>query len=176
MPNRNKLLTRLLNATLVPLVALVLIFEEWGWEPLSRFLSRMARLPVWGQIERLIARLPPYAALLTFFTPVVVLIPIKMLAWYWVAQGHAFLGLAVVAIAKIVGTAMLARLFTLTQPALMKLPWFASLYTRWKNWKDRMIAHVHDMPQWRAFIVRRRLLGRQVRRVLTFLMGVFRAP
>jgi hypothetical protein len=38
------------------------------------------------------------------------------------------LGLAVIVVAKIAGTALVARLFQLTQPALMKLGWFARFY------------------------------------------------
>jgi len=154
------ILARIASATLVPLLALILMFEEWGWGPLSRMLGVLARLPVWSQIERLILRLPPYLALMTFLVPVVGIIPIKLLAWYWVAQGHVMLGLSIVLVAKIVGTAIIARLFTLTQPALMELPWFASLHGRWKRWKDRIIARVICTPQWKAFVVRRRRLGR----------------
>jgi hypothetical protein len=43
-----------------------------------------------------------------------------------------------------------ARLFTLTQPALMQMPWFARLYGRWKPWKDALIARVKGSPMWRA--------------------------
>ena len=29
-----------------------------------------------------------------------------------------------------------------THPTLMRLPWFANLYRRWKPWKDRIIAQL----------------------------------
>lgn len=174
MKNRNSLLSRLLNATLVPPVALVLIFEEWGWEPLSRFLARMARLPIWGMAERLIVRLPPYAALLAFALPGLVLFPVKLLALYWLSQGHAFLGLAVIAAAKVIGTAIVARLFTLTHPALMRLPWFAALYGRWKLWKDAVIAHVKATRQWRAFIIVKRRWSRLARHLAARIRVAFR--
>jgi hypothetical protein len=138
-----------LKAVGTVLVALLLIFEEWGWDPLSRLLKRMARLPVWSQIEGLIVRLPPYAALGVFAVPVLALIPIKLVAWYWVAQGHAVLGLSIVVAAKVVGTAIAARLFQLTQPALMQLPWFARGYNRWIAWKDRVTARVRQSLAWR---------------------------
>jgi len=131
------------------LFALLLIFEEWGWDPLARLLYRMARLPVWSQIEKLIVRLPPYAALCVFAVPVLALIPIKLLAWYWVSQGHAVLGLSVVVAAKVLGTAIAARLFQLTQPALMQLAWFSRAYTAWKRWKDDITARVRQSTIWR---------------------------
>ncbi len=100
-----RLLTTLFNVTAGPLLALVLIFEEWGWEPLQRLAARLARLPLWARLEALIVRLPPYAALAVFFVPMLLLLPIKLLALYWISRGHAVLGLLVVLAAKLLGTA-----------------------------------------------------------------------
>lgn len=145
-----RLISGLFNFTVGPVLALILIFEEWGWEPLSRLLGYLARLPLWARMEAFIARLPPYAALVAFFAPALMLLPVKLLALYWISRGHAVLGLIVVLAAKMLGTAAVARLFALTQPALMQMPWFASLYGRWKPWKDALIARVKDSPIWRA--------------------------
>ena len=60
------------------------------------------------------------------------------------------LGAAVVIAAKIVGTAIVARLFVITQPALMQLNWFARWYPRWVAWKDGIIAQVKASWYWRA--------------------------
>ncbi len=145
-----RFLAALFNATLAPLLALLLIFEEWGWEPLSRWLAKLARLPVFAQLERLIVRFPPYVALVAFLVPMLLLLPIKLLALYWISRGHAVLGLAVVLAAKTLGTAAVARLFTLTQPALMRLAWFAWLYGHWIPWKDALIARVKNSGAWRS--------------------------
>lgn len=150
MPLLKRLLTSLFNATLAPVLALILIFEEWGWEPLARLVARLARLPLWARMEAFIARLPPYGALIVFFVPALMLLPVKLLALYWISRGHTLLGLAVVLAAKMLGTAAVARLFALTQPALMRLAWFARLYGRWIPWKDALIARVKNSPVWRA--------------------------
>jgi hypothetical protein len=144
-----RLLTALFNITIGPVLALVLIFEEWGWEPLARLVARLARLPLWARIEALIVRLPPYAALAVFFVPMLLLLPVKLLALYWISRGHAVLGIAVVLAAKLLGTAAVARLFALTQPALMQLAWFARWYGMWKRWKDALIAHAKGSAIWR---------------------------
>ena len=175
MDRQKRALKAATNATLVPILALILIFEEWGWEPLARLLGQLAKLPVWGRIEKLIMRLPPWAALVTFFIPMVALIPIKLLAWYWVAQGHAFLGLAVVVAAKVFGTAIVARLFTLTHPALMQMVWFARLYHRFRVWKDQIIARVTDTPQWQGLIAKKRRWGRKGRCALMRVRKAFAA-
>jgi hypothetical protein len=145
-----RLLSGLFNVTIGPVLALILIFEEWGWEPLSRLLGYLARLPLWARMEALITRLPPYGALVAFFVPALMLLPVKLLALYWIGRGHTMLGLAVVLAAKMLGTAAVARLFALTQPALMRLAWFARLYGHWKPWKDALIARVKSSPLWRT--------------------------
>ncbi|MEI8324427.1 MAG: hypothetical protein WCH44_03515 [Betaproteobacteria bacterium] len=131
------------------LIALVLLFEEWGWEPLAALFARLARLPLWAWIERRITALPPWGALMVFFVPMLALLPVKLGALYLFAHGHATLGLVLLLGAKLLGTAVLARLFQLTQPALMQLAWFARWYPRWKSWKDRLIQQVHASAPWR---------------------------
>ncbi len=142
-------LKKFLRTLLLAPVAVFLLFEEWGWEPLAAAIAALGRLPWWGQLERLIACLPPWAALLVFGVPVAALVPIKLLALYLFGQGHVMLGLELVLAAKLGGTAIAARLFQLTHPALMQLKWFARLYTPWKNWKDRVLAQVRNSRSWR---------------------------
>ena len=141
---------RILRSLLLLPVALFLLFEEWGWEPLASAFAALGRLPVWQRLERLIAGLPPWAALLVFGVPVLALIPIKLLALYLIGEGQIGLGIGLVLLAKLAGTAIAARLFQLTQPALMQLAWFARSYTAFKSWKDRMLRHVRTSWPWRA--------------------------
>ena len=56
---------------------LVLVFEEWGWRPLSAFIARLAKYAPIAAVERLIANLPPYAALFAIALPTVLLVPLK---------------------------------------------------------------------------------------------------
>jgi hypothetical protein len=142
-------LRRLLRNTFTALLALVLLFEEWGWEPLQALLARLARLPLWAWMEGRIALLPPWAAVAVFAVPALALLPIKLLALFLIGRHHALMGLCVLLSAKVAGTALLARLFTLTQPTLMRLAWFAHWYPRWKRWKDGIIAQVRASPAWR---------------------------
>ena len=129
---------------------LVVLFEEWGWVPLARAFAILARLPWLGQLERRISSLPPWAAILAFGVPVVTLVPIKLLALYLFSQGHVVLGVSLVMAAKLTGTALAARLFQLTEPALMRMAWFARLYTPWKSWKDRVLMQLRQSAPWRV--------------------------
>ena len=155
---------RLLRAAVSALLALVILFEEWGWEPLQRALARLARLPPVGWLEDRIRALPPYAALVMFALPALALLPLKLLALAWIAGGHVLAGAAVVVAAKIVGTALVARLFVLTRPKLMTLAWFAAVYGRWSAWKEAVFARVRASWPWRVGRVAKRRVQRMVAR------------
>lgn len=130
-------------------LALLILFEEWGWEPLQRLLAWVGAWPGFRQLEAWVRRLPPYGALALFALPTLALLPIKLLALWAVSRGHALLGLAVILAAKLGGTAVVARLFTLTRPALMRLAWFARLHGRWVPWKEALLARVRASAPWR---------------------------
>ncbi len=151
-----------LRGLISALLALVVLFEEWGWEPLQRLMARLGRLPFFAWLERCIARLPPYAALVVFFVPMVALFPVKLGALWLIAHGHALVGAALIVGAKLLGTALVARLFALTKPSLMTLAWFARLYGRWTVWKDAIYLQVRASWPWRAS----RVIKRRVQRGL----------
>ncbi|HSW17302.1 MAG TPA: hypothetical protein VLJ86_08760 [Ramlibacter sp.] len=148
-------------------IALIVVFEEWGWEPLQRAMALLAKRLRLEWLSQRIAALPPYPALTLFLLPVLLLLPVKLAALWLLANGHALLGVAVVAAAKLVGTAMAARLFELLKPSLMQLAWFARLYGRWIAWKDGLLAQVRASWPWRAA----RVLKRQVTRALGLRLG-----
>ena len=129
-------------------IALLILFEEWGWMPLARALGQLARWPVIGRLERRIAGLGPCVAFAVLFVPALALLPIKLAALWLVALGRVALGLAVLVIAKLAGTALVARLYLLTQPQLMRLAWFARIHRRWIGWKTRIIASLVESPGW----------------------------
>ena len=141
-------LRRGLLAVLGWLITLLILFEEWGWDSLQRALQWLAR---WGWVRRFehwLAGLSPPAALATLLLPSLLLLPVKLTALWLIAQGHPVLGLGVVLSAKVVGTALVARIFSLTQPALMRMPWFARLYGSWTAWKTTWLERVRSSPLW----------------------------
>lgn len=151
------------------LLALLILFEEWGWEPLARQLARLAQWPPLRRLEAAIARLPAYAALAVLLMPALALLPVKLAALWLIGSGRAGLGLVLILLAKLLGTAVLARLFSLTQPALMQLGWFARLYTRWSRWKAELLAWLRGSWAWRQARAMRRWMRRwrqQWRRLL----------
>jgi hypothetical protein len=139
----------LLKTLLEILLALVIVFEEWGWRPLADLLGRLARWRPWAAVEALIMRLPPYAALIVFVLPTALLLPLKLLALLLIANGQVLLAGLLFIAAKVVATALIARLFMLTQPALMQIGWFAYSYDTVMPWKEALTARVRASWAWR---------------------------
>src|SRR5262245_3272254 len=139
-----------LRTTLQVLLALLLLLEEWGWRPLADLLGRLAHWRPWAQLETAIARLPPYAALVVFVLPSGLLLPLKFFALTLIAKGQLVTAGLLFAAAKVVATALVARLFMLTKPALMQIAWFAWLYDRFIPWKDALEEYVRSSYVWRV--------------------------
>lgn len=132
----------------VPL-AIIIVFEEWGWRPLVELLGRLARLRPLAMAEAAVARLPPYPALAVFVLPSLLLLPLKLLALWLIAHGHVLMASLLFVGAKLVGTALVARIFMLTRPALMQLGWFARIYNVIMPWKEAITAQVRASWAWR---------------------------
>ncbi|MDH6169103.1 hypothetical protein M2282_004267 [Variovorax boronicumulans] len=155
----------LLRAVATALVVPFLLFEEWGWEPLAALVGRLSRLPFWARLEERLRSLPPWGALLAFFVPVLLLLPVKMLALFLFAHGHAATGVAVLLLAKLAGTAIVARIFQLVEGPLMRIPLFARWYPRWKAWKDQVLNLVRQSRPWRVVRVFNRGIHRGWKRL-----------
>lgn len=129
--------------------ALIVLFEEWGWKPLSQALAWLARYAPIARLEAWIASLPPYPSLLVFALPTTLLLPLKFVAMWLLAQGQVALAGALFVGAKIASTALVARIFHLTQPALMRIVWFARAYNWFVPWKDAFFAMIRASWIWR---------------------------
>src|SRR5262245_60681229 len=95
-------MSRLLKPLWV-LLALVFVFEAWLWEHLRPLVAWVVERIAW---ERLKARtaagiehLPPYATLLVFLVPVILLFPLKLAGLWMLAHGSWLGAMAVLALA-----------------------------------------------------------------------------
>jgi hypothetical protein len=93
--------------------------------------------------------LPPYGALCVFALPAAFLFPLKLVALWLIAKGHTLVAGALFVGAKLAGTALVTRIFLLTQPALMRIGWFARLYDVFVPWHDAMLARIRASWMWR---------------------------
>src|SRR5581483_116767 len=89
-------LKRLAAAPFVFIATVIILLEDWLWDDLARLAAAIGRLPVFHQIEMLITKLPPYASLVVFAVPSLLLVPVKLVALYFISHGHAAFGCATV--------------------------------------------------------------------------------
>lgn len=143
-------LWRALRGVLLALAAVVLFIEEWGWLPLTAWAARLSRWPPLQRLEAHIQTLSPRSALLLFLVPALALFPIKLFALWLIHLGHRLLGIAVIIAAKLLGTALVGRLFILTEPQLMHYAWFARALGWWRATKERVKAAVQASAAARA--------------------------
>lgn len=140
------------------LAALLMFIEEVLWETAKTVMAALGRLPLIRTLEAWVSRLPPYGAAAVFLLPGTLLLPVKISALWLIAQGHALLGLQLIIAAKLIGTALVARIFMLTKPQLMTLAWFAAVYTVITRWRNTLYGWVLATATWRRLQALRAVL------------------
>jgi len=129
---------RRLTRPLLILLALVFLFEAWLWSHLAPVVAWIvARIP-WAafkaKVAEAIERLPPYPTLLVFLIPVLLLLPLKFLGLWMLANGSWLGALGVLCLAKVASLGVTAFIFDVTRPKLLQLPWFRWLYEHILVW------------------------------------------
>jgi hypothetical protein len=138
-------------------LALLLLFEEWGWRPLSNLLAQLSRFRIWALAEQWVAGLPPYGALGALIVPSAIILPAKLLGVYFLATGHFVVAAGVILAAKIIGTGLVARIFLLTKPSLMQIGWFNAAYEKFVPWQEALFERIRSSWIWRhARLLRQR--------------------
>jgi hypothetical protein len=143
-------------------LALVFLLEAWLWDHLEPIVARAVNLVPWGRIKarlvQLIERLPPWATLIVFVVPIVVLFPIKLAGLWLLARGHWLVALATFMLAKLIGLGITAFIFDVTRDKLLQMAWFRRLY-EWVLWlrgwahdqvepiKQRLRGWAHDLVE-----------------------------
>lgn len=112
-----------LAGSLLFVAAVVLLFEEWFWEETAAVAARLERLPLLSTVESWIRRRDRWAALALFVAPIIVIYPFKAMALYAMAHGYIAGGIAAFILAKLAATALFARLYQLTESAIIKFRW-----------------------------------------------------
>jgi hypothetical protein len=139
---------RVLTPPLFVVAAAYVLFEDTilHWATLG--MREISRLPAIAWLERQIARLPPYPALLLFLLPIALLFPVKLLALWAIARGHVIFGAIIVLAAKTISTTLEAALYRILRPSLGRLDWFVAAETWLFAWRDRLYAYVRGLPAW----------------------------
>jgi len=132
----------------VPFAAAVVFVEQVLIRYLNMMMVAVARWPPIARLEGWLMTLPPWAAVLTFAMPSIIILPVKVSA-LWFAAHHRFaLATAAVVLGKIMATAIVARLYRILRPTMMQLRWFAWADTKFFAWRDWAYAFVKSLPAW----------------------------
>jgi hypothetical protein len=140
----------------VGVVALLFLIEEWLWNGLKQGMALLGQLPLVRGLESWISRLPPTGAAVMFLTPTTLILPVKLIALKMIMHGQVVAGAGVILAAKLLATALFARVYVLTQPSLMRVRWFVGLHSTVLRWRVWVHAQIEASPLWRA--MRRRVI------------------
>jgi hypothetical protein len=153
-----RLLKKIISAPFIVLAAVVILLEDWLWDDLARFAAAIGRLPIFHQIESFIIWLPPYPSLLLFAVPSLLLFPVKFASLYLISQGQPVFGFLIAIAAKLIGTALVARIFNLTKPKLIQINWFAFLYRHLTAFKKKIYAAIKATRVYKTIHNRKELI------------------
>lgn len=145
MPHRSRLLTHIL----LFVAAFVLAFEEWIWDHASALLRRIGQLLPFRWIEGWARRRTPPQALALYVLPVLVVLPLKGVALGVMAHGRVALGFAILFLAKVIGTAVLARLWQMTEAAITTYRWIREGRDAFLRLRRRLYGWLHQQPIYR---------------------------
>jgi len=144
----NPTLRRMLIRPLIVVAAVIILVETWIWQHLGPLIQRLVDVLPFKALKQAIhdgiERLPPYATLLVFAVPAILLLPFKIGALALLARGHVILGGCVFMMAKVVGVGVTAFLFEACKPKLLHIPLFVKLYDLWNRWV--VWAHLYIDP------------------------------
>jgi hypothetical protein len=144
----NPRLKRALEIAVVPFAALVVFVEQVLIRYLNEMMAAVARWTPIARLEAWLVTLPPWAAVVAFAMPSILILPVKVSA-FWFAAHHRFaLATAAVVLGKILATAILARLYRILRPTMMTLRWFAWADTKFFGWRDWAYGFVKSLPAW----------------------------
>lgn len=140
---------------------LLLLWEETVWRWARALGALIARVPFMAAVERLVARLDARLVFLLFLIPMALLFPLKLLALWLIATGQPLLGIGVVVLAKMLGTAVSARLYVIAEPRLMEIRAFAWMHRLVTGWLKAAHAVLDASPAVQA--ARRAMRGMKER-------------
>ena len=123
------------------LLALFFLFEAWLWEHLRPVVAAAVNVIAWDKLKArlatLVAWLPPWAVLVVFVIPFLVLLPLKFLEVYFLVHRQWIAAVLVLVLAKLLGLGVTAFIFDVTKPKLLQMAWFRWCYALMLVWLDK---------------------------------------
>ena len=163
-------------------LALLFLLEAWLWDHLEPLVARVVNLVPWGRFKawlaNLIDRLPPWAVLIVFIIPFIVLLPLKFLEVWLLATRQWVAAAAVLVLAKLLGLGVTAFIFDVTRDKLLQMPWFRALYDRvmWlRDWARAQTEPIRARIRQIAWLMKPQRAGRFLRRLMRLRRRAYRS-
>src|SRR3954463_12993327 len=123
------------------LLAVVFLVEAWLWDHLRAVIAWVVNLVPLDKLKTglatLVEKLPPWAVLIVFVVPFIVLLPLKFLEVYFLVQRQWLGAIVVLVLAKLLGLGVTAFIFDVTRPKLLQMAWFRWVYGLALYWLRR---------------------------------------
>ena len=158
-------------------LALLFLLEAWLWDRLEPIVAAVVNVVPWGKLKVrlavLIERLPPWAVLIVFVIPLIVLLPLKFAEFWLLAHRQWFAAIVTLVLAKLIGLGVTAFVFDATRGKLLQMAWFRRMFD-WFVWLRDWAHELVDPIKHRMQIWLRRLRPRHGGRLLRRLMRIRR--
>ena len=119
---------------LLSFLAIFLIIEEWLWDLLTALGHSLSHRLHLEQFEQWLRQTDPAMALVAFSIPILIVVPINIVAFELVTNGLILQGILTEILAKLLGTLLVARVFALTKPQLLTFAFLMVIYTTITGW------------------------------------------
>jgi len=117
---------------------------------LRPLLTALGSLRLFEAIGAGLGRLPPYAALVAFAVPFIIIEPIKAFALYWLGIGHVVQGTVLYILAHIASIVIVERIYHAAHGPLMRIGWFKRLMTWLAEIRDIGLNWAKSTAIWQA--------------------------
>ena len=163
------------------LLALIFLAEAWLWDHLQPLVARVVSVIPWKKLKAWLAHwiedLPPWATLIVFVVPFILLLPVKFLEVYLLATKQWLAAGIVLILAKLIGLGVTAFIFDVTRDKLLQMAWFRRMY-EWFLWA-RVWAHnitepVRERVRQLVWLLKPQRAGRFLRRFMRLRRNAYR--
>jgi hypothetical protein len=118
-------------------LAILLIIEEWLWDALNALSHLLIKWTRLEPFEYWLSQRTPNQALVAFSIPLMIVMPLNIVAISLLARGFILQGLMMEVFVKLLATLLVARVFALTKPQLLSFSFLRGIYltiTQWLKW------------------------------------------
>jgi hypothetical protein len=164
-------------------LALLFLLEAWLWDHLEPFVARLVNVIPWVRLKAWLARrieaLSPWATLIVFVVPFILLLPLKLLEVWLLATQQWIAAIAVLIAAKLIGLGVTAFIFDVTRDKLLQMAWFAGVYdyVMWlRRWAHDITEPVRARVKRWLWLLKPERAGRFLRRLMRLRHRAYRRP